>query len=163
MKEFNTISFSIIYLLTICILFSCNKASTQNRTIDIPMRDGIKLATELYFPENSEGPWPVILLRTAYSSKSQKSYGEFFSSHGFVVAIQDVRGQFKSGGDFELWNNEKHDGYDAVEWIANQEWSSGKIGMVGGSYNGWVQLAAAAENPPHLVTVIPVVTMGDPC
>lgn len=163
MKKLNTISFLVICLLAFCILLSCNNASTQNGTINMPMRDGIKLATELYFPENSEGPWPVILIRTPYSRKSQKAYGEFFSSHGFVVAIQDVRGQFNSGGDFELWNNEKQDGYDAVEWLADQEWSTGKVGMVGGSYGGWVQLAAAAENPPHLVTIIPVVTMGDPC
>jgi len=127
------------------------------------MQDGVELATELWFPQTGGGPWPVILVRTAYSIKSQQGYGKFFSSHGYVVAIQDVRGQYRSEGDFELWNHERKDGYDAVEWLANQDWCTGKVGMLGGSYGGWVQLAAAAEKPPHLVTIIPSVTMGDPC
>jgi len=69
---------------------------------------------------------------------------------------------FDSEGEFELWVNEKQDGYDAVEWLAEQEWCTGKIGMIGGSYGGWAQLAAAVERPPQLVTIIPKVTMANP-
>lgn len=141
----------------------CNKLTAQNKIVYVPMRDGVELATELWFPETGEGPWPVILVRTAYSIKSQRGYGKLFSSHNYVVAIQDVRGQFDSEGTFELWNHERQDGYDAVEWLAAKSWCDGKVGMVGGSYGGWLQLAAMTKKPPHLVTIIPSVTMGDPC
>lgn len=159
------IQIPIILILIIVTLHtsSCSDLPTQNKTVYIPMRDGVKLATELWFPETGDGPWPVILVRTAYSIKSQRGYGKLFSSHDYVVAIQDVRGQFDSEGDFELWSHERQDGYDAVEWLAARKWCNGKVGMAGGSYGGWLQLAATAENPPHLVTIIPSVTMGEPC
>jgi len=158
------VSISLLFtaFVVICLLSMCNKAATQNRTVKTPMRDGTGLATDLWFPNGGDGPWPVILVRTPYSRENQKGYGRYFSSHNYVVAIQDVRGQYGSEGTFDLWNNEKQDGYDAIEWLAVQEWSKGKVGMVGGSYAAYVQLAAAVERPPHLLTIIPLVTMADP-
>jgi putative CocE/NonD family hydrolase len=58
--------------------------------------------------------------------------------------------------------NEAKDGYDTIEWLAAQPWSSGKVGMIGGSYLGWVQWWAASQRPPHLVTLIPNVSPPDP-
>jgi putative CocE/NonD family hydrolase len=127
------------------------------------MRDGIELATDLYFPHvGEEGPFPVILMRTPYNKKILNGYGDYFSRQGFVYAIQDVRGRFESQGDWEPFINEGEDGFDTIEWLAAQDWSTGKIGMYGGSYSGSVQYAAAIQRPPHLVTLIPNITSAMP-
>ncbi len=131
-------------------------------TVKIPMRDGIKLATDLYFPEGENGPHPVILMRTPYNKVILQGYGDYFSKHGFVFAIQDVRGRFESEGDWEPFVNEREDGYDTIEWLAAQDWSTGKIGMYGGSYSGSAQFAAAILKPPHLVTLVPNITSAMP-
>ena len=133
------------------------------KTIRIPMRDGIKLATDLYFPQvGEEGPFPVILMRTPYNKEILKGYGAYFSRFGFAYAIQDVRGRFESQGVWEPFINEGEDGYDTIEWLAAQDWSTGKIGMYGGSYSGSVQYDAAILKPPHLVTLIPNITSAMP-
>jgi putative CocE/NonD family hydrolase len=128
----------------------------------MPMRDGVKLATDLYFPEREEEKHPCILIRTPYKKESSELDGKFYASRGYVVAIQDVRGRYASEGEWEPFVNEGLDGYDAVEWLAMQDWSNGKVGMVGGSYLGWVQFWAAVQKPPHLVTIIPNVVPPDP-
>jgi hypothetical protein len=128
----------------------------------MPMRDGVKLATDLYFPEGQEGRLPCILIRTPYKKESSELDGKFYASRGYAVAIQDVRGRYASEGVWEPFVNEGQDGYDAIEWLATQSWSNGKVGMVGGSYLGWVQFLAAAQKPPHLLTIIPNVVPPDP-
>jgi putative CocE/NonD family hydrolase len=122
----------------------------------------MELVTDLYFPDGSGGPYPAILLRTPYNKKLLKEYGRFYSDHGYAVAIQDVRGRFASEGEWEPFLNEGKDGYDAVEWIAEQDWCTGKVGMIGGSYSGTAQFAAAIRKPPHLVTIIPNITPATP-
>lgn len=126
------------------------------------MRDGIKLATDLYFPNEGNGPFPLILMRTPYNKDILEPYGEYFAQKGYLFAAQDVRGRFKSQGNWEAFINEGEDGYDAIEWLAKQEYSTGKIGMYGGSYSGAVQFAAAIQKPPHLVTIIPNVAPAMP-
>jgi hypothetical protein len=79
-----------------------------------------------------------------------------------VFAVQDCRGRFASGGVWEPFINEAHDGHDAIEWLAQQPYSNGKVGMIGGSYLGWTQWWAASEHPKHLVTIIPNVAPPDP-
>lgn len=132
------------------------------KTVMIPMRDGVTLATDLYFPDEGEGPFPIILMRTPYNKEILQAYGEYFSIQGFLFATQDVRGRFQSQGNWEPFINEGEDGYDAIEWLAKQEYSTGKIGMYGGSYSGSVQFAAAILKPPHLVTIIPNVAPAIP-
>lgn len=132
------------------------------KTIEIPMRDGIKLATDLYFPKKENGPFPVILMRTPYNKAILKPYGAYFSRQDYVYAIQDVRGRFESHGDWEPFIYEGEDGYDSIEWLAAQDWSTGKIGMYGGSYSAYVQYAAAILKPPHLVTLIPNISSATP-
>jgi putative CocE/NonD family hydrolase len=151
-----------IRLLVLLIAVLLARSIYAQNTIKIPMRDGTKLATDLYFPQGKDGPFPVILMRTPYNKVILKWYGDYFSKHGFVFAIQDVRGRFESGGDWEPFIHEREDGYDTIEWLAVQDWSTGKIGMYGGSYSGSVQFAAAILNPPHLVTLIPNITAAMP-
>lgn len=132
------------------------------RTVEIPMRDGVKLATDLYFPVGAMEDLPVVLIRTPYKKEMQELDGYNWARNGYVCAVQDVRGRFASGGDWEPFMNEGEDGYDTVEWIAARDWCSGKVGMIGGSYLGWVQLWASVQKPPHLVTIIPNVAPPDP-
>ena len=75
-------------------------------------------------------------------------FGRYFASRGYVWAIQDVRGRGDSDGEFEFYAADRPDGYDTIEWLARQPWSSGKVGMMGVSYLGAVQWLAARERPP---------------
>ncbi|MCK4923029.1 MAG: CocE/NonD family hydrolase [Bacteroidales bacterium] len=142
-------SFLISTILLFNVYGCTNNAQESFKSIMIPVRDGIKLATDLYFPDEESKSYPVILIRTPYNKMLLKEYGEFYSKHGYVTAIQDVRGKYGSEGIWMPYEFEGEDGYDVIEWLAIQEWSNGKIGMVGGSYSGSVQLAAAIEAPPH--------------
>jgi len=129
--------------------------------VEVPMRDGIKLATDIYFPD-AEGPFPVILVRTPYKKELNELQAEYFARRGYVYAVQDCRGRFSSPGEWRPLFDEPNDGYDAVEWLAAQSWSNGKVGMIGASYLGWVQWWAASQQPPHLATIIPNVSPPDP-
>jgi putative CocE/NonD family hydrolase len=129
-------------------------------TIQIPLRDGVRLATDVYHPVGIVRA-PVILIRTPYGKGNEEPVARFFARHGYVVAAEDVRGQYDSEGKFEPLVHEGKDGYDAIEWLARQPWSSGKVGMIGASYLGWAQWMAAVEHPPHLATIIPNVSPPD--
>jgi predicted acyl esterase len=118
----------------------------------VPMRDGVKLALDVYLPKG-DGPWPVILERTPYSRRQPFMYQifNFYPEAGFAFAVQDCRGRFDSEGVYKPWSNDMEDGYDTVEWLAAQSWSTGKIGMTGDSAMGIVSYEAAMLRPPHLV------------
>lgn len=131
------------------------------RAVGVPMRDGLKLSTDIYRPKGVAKA-PVILIRTPYKKEMNELQGRYYARRGYVTAIQDCRGRFGSPGIWEPFMNEAKDGYDTVEWLAKESYSNGKVGMVGGSYVGWVQWWAAAQNPPHLVTIIPNVAPPDP-
>ena len=126
----------------------------------VPMRDGVKLSTDIYFPASgdrrADGSFPVILERTPYdnSSPGAVTNAKYFARRGYVCAIQDVRGRFESEGEWYAFAKEAPDGYDTIEWLAAQPWSDGKVGTMGSSYAGSDQSAAATLNPPHLSTMI---------
>jgi putative CocE/NonD family hydrolase len=119
------------------------------------MRDGTRLSVDLYLPDAAD-PAPAILVRTPYGNTREDfiSWGRYFPSHGYAVAIQDVRGRGDSDGVFTPWVDDFDDGYDTVEWVAGQPWCDGRVGMLGGSYMAWVQWTAAARRPPHLRTMV---------
>ena len=126
----------------------------------IPMRDGVRLATDIYLPaldgEPASGKFPVILERTPYdkAGSGNVTNGTYYARRGYVCAIQDVRGRFVSEGEWYPFAKEAPDGYDTVEWLAAQEWSDGQVGTMGASYCGSDQSALATLNPPHLSTMI---------
>jgi putative CocE/NonD family hydrolase len=143
-------------------LLSSPRYEVQIETnVGVPMRDGIKLLTNIYRPK-VDAKFPVIVIRTPYKKEMSELEASFYARRGYAVAVQNCRGRFGSPGTWEPFVNEPKDGYDAIEWVAGQPWSTGKVGMIGGSYVGWVQWWAASQNPPHLVTIIPNVSPPDP-
>ena len=125
--------------------------------VGMPMRDGIRLSADVFYPSTNKGPWPVILLRTPYDNVSDHLVEEaiFYAQHGYVYVAQDVRGRGDSDGQFYPWVHEFNDGYDSIEWLGTQNWCNGKIGMVGSSYAGNVQWQAAVGQSSFLKTIIP--------
>jgi putative CocE/NonD family hydrolase len=87
--------------------------------------------------------------------------GDWWAKRGYVHIVQDVRGRNESAGDWTPFANERKDGYDTIDWIAKQSWSDGNVGMIGGSYVGWVQWAAAVEAHPALKCIVPQVSPPD--
>jgi len=140
-------------LSNISVIYSGYVVRKDN--IMISMRDGTKLSTDIYFPVDADKKLPAILMRTPINKTSIGYIPYYFASQGYVVAVQDVRGRFASEGTWEPFINEGDDGFDAIEWLAIQEWCNGKVGMVGGSYMAHAQFLAAIQNPPHLTTIIP--------
>jgi len=132
----------------------------------IPMRDNIRLSTDLYVPKNKEGKLPVILIRTPYNknvfrNKEKKHIAHFFSSQGYIVAVQDCRGKFESEGIYSPpAGNEANDGYDTVDWLTKQDWSNGKVGTFGCSYPGETQMVQAPLMHPGLAAMIPQAAGG---
>jgi len=131
---------------------------TVEKRVMIEMRDGIKLATALYRPVGfDDKKLPVILIRTPYGAHYGASADEakFFAGQGYIVAVQDKRGRWDSEGEYRYMFGDRNDGYDTVEWLGVQPWSSGKVGMYGCSYDGVLQNLTAAERPPHLAAIVP--------
>ena len=126
--------------------------------VRVPMRDGVELSVDLHLPEAglSGGPYPVVLVRTAAGNQAAAlvKRARVLADAGFAVALQDVRGREDSAGCFRPYADEGRDGHDTVEHLAAQEWCTGKVGMMGAGYAGWTQWAAAAQRPPHLVTLV---------
>lgn len=133
--------------------------------VRVPMRDGVELSVDLYRP-NSVGQFPVILTRTPYNKSTERGnhlgVGRYFASHGYVYVAMDVRGRGDSDGVFTPYRNEGPDGFDSIEWCAKQAWSAGRVGTIGSSYLGYDQWIAALQQPPHLTTMIVLVTPPDP-
>ena len=126
----------------------------------VPARDGVGLATDLYFPatngRRAEGKFPVVLVRTPYNKAAPGAVldARYLARRGYVCAMQDVRGRFESEGEWYAFAKEAPDGYDAVEWLGTQPWSTGRVGTMGDSYAGSDQAALATLDPPHLSTMI---------
>jgi len=135
---------------------------TRESGVKIAMRDGVKLAADVFRPEG-EGKFPTILVRTPYGRTAEGlTRGNYFARRGYAVVVQDVRGRFESEGEWFPLVHEANDGSDTIDWIAAQPWSDGKVGMIGASYVGWTQWFAARSGNPHLEAIVPQVAPPDP-
>ncbi len=135
----------------------------EMRGVAVPMRDGVILAADVLRPA-SEGRHPTLVYRTPYGRKRSSDDGVVRAAlaAGYAVVLVDVRGRYDSGGTFTPYRNEGADGYDTIEWAAEQTWSTGDIGTYGLSYPGAVQWLAAVESPPHLKAMVPAMTYSTP-
>jgi len=123
--------------------------------VQIPLRDGVHLNATLYLPSVDTPPSPAIFTLTPYIAQRFHDDAVHLSRRGYSFLTVDCRGRGNSEGSFRPLFNECYDGYDVVEWLANQPYCNGNVAMWGGSYSGYNQWATAAKYPPHLKSIVP--------
>ena len=132
--------------------------------VPVPMRDGTTQYADVYVPDGA-GPFPVLLMRTPYNKTQAQdniyAHPRWYAGRGYIVVVQDVRGRWRSPGDWYPFAHEAEDGYDTVEWAARLPKSNGRVGMYGLSYVGATQLLAAVTAPPHLACIVPGTTASE--
>lgn len=135
-----------------------------DRKVMMPMRDGIRLATDVYRPKNAAGPVPTIFSRTPYNFNywdvrlgAPRDMSTIIDAveRGYAYVVQNERGHFFSEGNWDILGPPLTDGEDALTWIASQPWSNGKVGLIGCSSTAEWQMAVAASGHPALGAIIP--------
>jgi len=140
----------------------------------VPMRDGTRLNTFVFLPEESGPRWPVILHRTPYGIAAADAPSKFdhtrawlpdpaepmrgsilrgwqaIVGHGYVAVYQDCRGRHGSEGEDRVYADDANDGYDTLDWITAQDWSNGRVGMSGSSAGATTTFAAASTRHSSL-------------
>ena len=146
----------------------------------VPMRDGVRLHTEIYVPRGQTEPLPIMLERTPYYANPQEQeysirldwYEEFFDE-GYIFVLQDLRGRYESEGEFVTLRpnrkpddvdgtDESTDFYDTIEWLVNNvPGNNGRVGTWGISYGGFLATRAMVDPHPALAAVSPQATCAD--
>jgi hypothetical protein len=143
----------------------------------IPMRDGVRLHTRIFVPDNQDAPLPFVLMRTPYGTKNAAdhfvSYLKALADDGYIFAFQDIRGKFESEGVFVMQRparkagdattlDEGTDTFDTIEWLLNNvPRNNGRVGILGISYLGWTTIMAALEPHPALKAISPQASPAD--
>ncbi|PHX64612.1 MAG: antibiotic hydrolase [Gemmatimonadetes bacterium] len=125
----------------------------------IPTRDGKRMATDVYRPARHgvpvTQPLPVLLNRTPYNKAALAELAVWYAERGYVVALQDTRGRYKSEGTFsKVQPADATDGYDVIEWLAKQPYANGVVGMWGTSFSAHTEAGAAQYSPPSLKSMV---------
>jgi len=121
----------------------------------VPNGEGQRLATDVWLPDGP-GPFPVLLTRTPYHRRlGDAASARYYVERGYAYVIQDTRGKYDSEGTFRPLIDEAADGQATLDWIANQNWCNGRIGLVGKSYLGMVQIPAASGGHEALMCIVP--------
>jgi X-Pro dipeptidyl-peptidase len=144
-------------LLTGPVATAAPKYGSLEETLIVPTRHG-DIYMEVVRPTLNDKPIkaPTVLTYSPYSVLGRNGDADRYVSRGIARAFADVVGTGNSGGCYDYGGKrDKETAYDVIEWLAKRRWSTGKIGMIGGSYNGTTQYAAAIEQPPHLTTIVP--------
>ena len=140
---------------------------SRSDIVEIVASDGVRLAARLYRPAG-EGPWPTLFAASPYRFDNDdipetltflwRETGpiDWYVDQGYAYLHMDVRGSGRSGGDYGFFDaRERRDLYEAIEWIAEQTWSTSKVGGIGHSYYATTQWCMASERPPHLACIAP--------
>lgn len=122
--------------------------------VRIRARDGIELAANVLLPPGT-GPFPVLLLYSPYGRMRSAPRYLSLIERGYAMVFADMRGRGDSDGIWQPFIKQTHDAYDVIEWIGSQPWCSGRVGMIGASYEALTQWWAAAGRPPHLKCIVP--------
>ncbi|HEX9890074.1 MAG TPA: CocE/NonD family hydrolase [Nitriliruptorales bacterium] len=133
------------------------------RDVLVPMRDGVRLATDIYRPVARDGSpagesLPTLLYRTPYDKtevEQAPGWASRFAQHGYAAVVQDCRGCFGSEGEVDFVFPEADDGYDTVAWVVDQPWCDGRVGTWGTSWSGWTQTALAAAGAQGVAAMVP--------
>jgi len=134
--------------------------ASVDRTIMVPMRDGVRLATDVLHPRSDTARKPAILFRTPYPLADErmwiKKYWPRFLEEGYVIVLQNERGKYWSEGNYTFLPRAREDGYDTVDWISRQPWSNGKVGTFGCSSTAESQLPLMTQDHPAHAAAIPM-------
>jgi putative CocE/NonD family hydrolase len=150
-------SLSSLYLAWVEDLPPRLNGVTKTRGLSLTMDDGIVLKTDHYAPR-ADGPHPTILMRLPYGRRGFSAICEAYAERGFHVVIQACRGTERSGGEFDPFANERADGLATLNWIKEQPWFDGRIGLTGPSYLGYAQWAISDALPPVAAMATKVTT-----
>jgi len=150
-KSFFTGLLTLFFLLTLNVPQA--QDDIQKLSLQFTTGQGITLAQDVYLPPG-EGPFPVVLIRTPYGKFQYEGDGRFFARRGFATVVQDVRGKFGSDGHFLPFKYETTDGLATLDWLQQQSWCNGRVGIYGISYSGFCGLTLANKNHPALRAVI---------
>jgi len=145
------------------ILAQLEEIAIIDQKVMMPMRDGVRLATDIYRPKTAQ-PVPIIFSRTPYNFNAYRD-GELQErslqtaleavKRGYAYVVQNERGRFFSEGEWDILGTPLTDGYDAFTWMAAQPWSNQKIGTIGCSSTAEWQMAVASLNHPAHVALVP--------
>jgi putative CocE/NonD family hydrolase len=134
----------IILIIIVCLAglaFAAYKFyKAEKKEVNITMNDGVSLSTSIFVPKG-RGPFTTVLVRTPYSTYAEEWMGQAFNLFRIAVVLQDVRGKYRSEGEFYPFINEREDGLKTLRWIRSQPWSDGKVAGWGASYVGYTQWA----------------------
>jgi uncharacterized protein len=136
------------------------KIAAGAKEVIAEMRDGVKLAGNLYLPAGA-GPFACVVQRTPYGKDAMfasPAGAKKYTDGGYAYLVQDVRGKGRSDGFYQAFINDAFDGYDTIEWMAKQDWCNGSIGITGASAMGYTTMLAATMKPPHLKAAYAIVT-----
>src|SRR5260370_27192383 len=173
----------VVFLLAPSVLFGDEPdlARQFNRMeVQIPTRGGVKLYTDIYIRKKSREPLPFLITRTPYGSTDDKgrngllphSYKDFVTE-GYIFVFQDIRGRYKSGGQFVMFRpprdksdskaiDESTDTYDSIAWLLEHiPNNNGRAGVLGISYGGWLTVMAMLDPHPALKAVSPQASPAD--
>ncbi|UCH95198.1 MAG: CocE/NonD family hydrolase [Candidatus Aminicenantes bacterium] len=193
MKKIKFLIVTLLLTFSVNLLFFCSRETTpppepeiqipeipfdpapfySKREALISMRDGIGLHTEIYVPRNSTESLPFLMMRTPYGLP-QSRYGYYwrigeskwwfeFVREGYIFVVQDIRGRYKSGGEFIMMRppnpggiDEGTDTYDTIDWLLqNVSGNNGRVGIFGVSYDGWLAVMAMINPHPAIKAVSP--------
>ena len=177
-------------LLTLAVSVACLQVVTPSgqpaapaatltlTEVMIPMRDGVRLFTQVYRPAGVSGPLPIVFQRTPYGVGQNTPAGVATAladlpADGYLIVLQDIRGRFKSEGNFVMLRqprdrkdpraiDESTDTYDTIDWLLkNVPDNSGRVAMVGTSYPAWLAVMGALDPHPALKAIVPMASPAD--
>lgn len=171
MKNIYNSFLTVLLVMIVSVSFSQEKSiidqldevAIVDQKVMMPMRDGIRLATDIYRPKG-DGKYPVVFSRTPYNfntwgdgemnTRTMQSALDWVKK-GYAFVVQNERGRYFSEGDWDILGLPLTDGSDAFEWMSKQDWSNGKVGLLGCSSTAEWQMAVASLDHPALAALVP--------
>ncbi|SMC99686.1 CocE/NonD family hydrolase [Chryseobacterium sp. YR221] len=127
---------------------------------DVKTKNGNTLTITIVRKKENRSPLPVILSSNIYAGLFDEYFGKRAATYNYVGAVVNTRGKRNSNDENHPFEHESQDIYEVIDWVSKQPWCDGQVGMIGGSYLGFSQWAAAKKLHPALKTIVPQVAVG---
>ena len=161
MRGIIVISFLLFVSCLLAVPVSAETDSVRMERVMVPTPEGVGLATDIYYPADDSLPAPVVMMRLPYGSKGREWFGRPLARAGYVVLIQNVRGQNGSEGRFIPFWFEARDGAATVLWLTEQQWFDGRIGLWGSSYAGYCSFETARTGSDQVKSIFHISGWSD--